>query len=66
VLRERTLSEVQLTSAASPMGDDRPDGARDGHGFLLPVALFVAALIATLALTFIWHRIVEEHFRELA
>ncbi len=53
-LRERTLSEVQLTSAASPIADDRPDGARDGHGFLLPVALFVAALIATVALTFIW------------
>ncbi len=53
-LRERTLSEIQLTSAASPLGDDHPDGARDGHGFLLPVALFVAALIAALALTFIW------------
>jgi hypothetical protein len=24
-LRERTLSEIQLTSAASPMGDDRPE-----------------------------------------
>jgi RNA polymerase sigma factor (sigma-70 family) len=53
-LRERTLSEVQLTSAASSIGDDSPDGPRDGHGFLLPVALFVAALIAALALTFIW------------
>jgi RNA polymerase sigma factor (sigma-70 family) len=53
-LRDRTLNDVQLTSAAGPLGDDRPHGARDGHGFLLPVALFVAALIAALALTFIW------------
>jgi RNA polymerase sigma factor (sigma-70 family) len=53
-LRERTLSQVQLTSAASSIGDDRPDGPRDGHGSLLPVVLFVAALIAALALTFIW------------
>jgi RNA polymerase sigma factor (sigma-70 family) len=53
-LRERTLSQVQLTSAASSIGDESPDGPRDGHGSLLPVALFVAALIAALALTFIW------------
>jgi RNA polymerase sigma factor (sigma-70 family) len=53
-LRERTLSEIQLTSATSPMGDDRRDGARDGRSFLLPVALFVAALIAAGTLTFVW------------
>ncbi len=53
-LRERTLSEIQLTSATSHMGDDRRDGARDSRSFLLPVALFVSALIAAGTVTFIW------------
>jgi RNA polymerase sigma factor (sigma-70 family) len=54
-LRERTMSEVQLTSAASPIvGENNSAGQRDGRGFLLPVALFFAALTAALALTFIW------------
>jgi RNA polymerase sigma factor (sigma-70 family) len=56
-LRDRTLSEVQLTSAAKPMTGGRGDddvGGRDGRGFLLPVALFIAALITASALIVVW------------
>ena len=53
-LRDSTLGEVQLTSASKPIGDGRPDGSRDGKSFLLPGALFAAALIAAAASIFIW------------
>ena len=53
-LRERTLNEVRLTSASTPTGDGRRDGSRDARGFLLPGTLFVAALIAAAASTFVW------------
>jgi RNA polymerase sigma factor (sigma-70 family) len=55
-LRERTLSEVQLTSATSPMTHGHADsaGGRDSRGFILPVTAFIAALIAASALILIW------------
>ncbi len=53
-LRERTLGEVQLTSASRPLDDRRPDGSRDARSFLLPAALFIAALIAAAASIFVW------------
>jgi hypothetical protein len=53
-LRDRTLGEVQLTSASSPINDGRPDGSHDARSLLLPGALFVAALIAAAASIFIW------------
>jgi RNA polymerase sigma factor (sigma-70 family) len=54
-LRERTLSAVQLTSAASPITDEAHDGVDDGsRSFIVPVVAFVAALIAALALIFVW------------
>lgn len=53
-LRDRTLGEVELTSASKPLGDGRIDDSRDGRGFLLPAALFVAALIAAAGLTLVW------------
>jgi RNA polymerase sigma factor (sigma-70 family) len=49
-LRDSTLSQVQLTSASSalPLKDrEHRTTARTSHGYLLPVALFIAALIAT-------------------
>lgn len=48
-LRDSTLSEIQLTSASKPIGGRHPDGSRDARSFLLPGALFVAALIAAAA-----------------
>jgi hypothetical protein len=65
-LRDRTLSEVQLTSASSPLtnidddpkADDRTqsDGidAPNTHGYLIPVVVFVIALIAATAAVFMW------------
>ncbi|HEX7827274.1 MAG TPA: sigma-70 family RNA polymerase sigma factor, partial [Mycobacterium sp.] len=53
-LRDRTLGEVRLTSASKPMRNDGRGGSRDGRSFLLPGALFVAALIAATALTLVW------------
>ena len=53
-LREQTLNEVALTSAAKPIGGDRHHGARDGKGLRLPVTLFVVALIAVMTMTYIW------------
>ena len=61
-LRDATLGEVALTSAGRPLDDDHADadhthadsdGARR-PGYLLPVALFIAALIATTALVVVW------------
>lgn len=53
-LRDRTLNDVQLTSASKPMGDGRTSGSRDARSFWLPGALFAAALIAAAALTLVW------------
>ncbi len=58
-LRERTLNEVELTSAEGPILDDTQDGAgmareRAEHGFVVPVVAFIAALIAAVALIFVW------------
>jgi len=58
-LRERTLSEVRLTSASASLSDSPHDHVDEasregGRTFLLPVALFIGALIAALALTLIW------------
>jgi RNA polymerase sigma factor (sigma-70 family) len=63
-LRDRTLGEVQLTSASGPLTDDRSqaddhrraDGtdAQNTNGYLIPVAVFVIALIASMTAAFIW------------
>jgi RNA polymerase sigma factor (sigma-70 family) len=53
-LRERTLSEVQLTSAPSPIDDGGADAGRGTRNSLLPVTAFVVALLAALGLTFVW------------
>jgi RNA polymerase sigma factor (sigma-70 family) len=61
-LRERTLSEVQLTSASAPIDDgsqgSRGRGSRSrssrSRGSLLPATAFVVALIAALGLTLVW------------
>lgn len=54
-LRDRTLSEVELTSASTSM-DAGSQGARSGHGrsSVWPATAFVAALIAALGLTLVW------------
>jgi RNA polymerase sigma factor (sigma-70 family) len=48
-LRERTLSEIELTSATKPLG-----GKRDRRGPRAPVAAFVVALLAAAALAVAW------------
>lgn len=57
-LRDRTLSEIQLTSASVPLGDgthaDRANAGRNSRSSLVPVAVFVVALLAALGLTFLW------------
>ena len=58
-LRERTLSEIQLTSATTSLTGSGAyaDGAntgRDARSSLLPIAAFVVALLAALGLTFLW------------
>lgn len=58
-LRDRTLSEIQLTSASAPLGDgatrgDRAGAGRDSRSSLVPVAAFVVALLAALGLTLLW------------
>jgi RNA polymerase sigma factor (sigma-70 family) len=53
-LRDRTLSEVQLTSSASPLADGGADVDRGTRSSLLPVVAFVAALLAALGLTLVW------------
>jgi hypothetical protein len=58
-LRDRTLSEIQLTSAAAHVSDgathaDRANAGRDSRSSLVPVAAFVVALLAALGLTFLW------------
>jgi RNA polymerase sigma factor (sigma-70 family) len=58
-LRDRTLSEIQLTSAAAHLSDgathaDRANAGRDSRSSLVPVAAFVVALLAALGLTFLW------------
>lgn len=58
-LRERTLSEVQLTSATTSIGDgtrdaDAANAGRSSRSSLLPVAAFVVALLAALGLTLVW------------
>jgi hypothetical protein len=58
-LRERTLSEVQLTCAASPIGDGGADAGRGTRNSLLPVTVFVVALLAALGLTFVWINLQE-------
>jgi len=53
-LRERTLNEIQLTSAATPMGNSgvRADRATENNiSWLVPVVAFVVALLAALGLT---------------
>jgi RNA polymerase sigma factor (sigma-70 family) len=54
-LRERTLSEIQLTSASAPMGEahGRPND-QGGRSLVMPVTAFIAALIAALGLIFVW------------
>jgi RNA polymerase sigma factor (sigma-70 family) len=54
-LRERTLSEVQLTSASAPMDEahDQPND-QGGRSFVMPVTAFVAALVAAVALILVW------------
>lgn len=53
-LREHTLSQVELTAAASPYADE-PDSATVGAGgSKVPVALFVAALVAAVGVTLVW------------
>jgi DNA-directed RNA polymerase specialized sigma24 family protein len=54
-LRERTLSEVQLTSAATPMDDTHSQpNDQGGRSFVLPVTAFIAALIVAVALILFW------------
>jgi RNA polymerase sigma factor (sigma-70 family) len=58
-LRDRTLSEIELTSASAPLGDGAPRGdraaaGRNSRSSLVPVAAFVVALLAALGLTFLW------------
>ncbi len=48
-LRERTLGEVELTSASRSLPKEQR-----GNGYVLPAALFVGALIAAAALIYIW------------
>lgn len=48
-LRDRTLREVELTSASGPI----PDNKRN-HGYALPAGLFLGALIAAMAVVFVW------------
>jgi hypothetical protein len=49
-LRERTLSEIELTSASKSIGD----AGRGTRSSLAPIAAFVLALLAALGLTFFW------------
>lgn len=61
-LRERTLNEVELTSAASRLAGETDDTAHGGdakvgrntRNSVLPVTAFVAALLATLGLIFVF------------
>ena len=46
-LRERTLNEIQLTSEATPVGDNN-------NGWFAPVVAFVVGLLAVLGLTFVF------------
>ncbi|MEO3757420.1 sigma-70 family RNA polymerase sigma factor [Mycobacterium sp. B14F4] len=48
-LRERTLTEVELTSASRSLSGQRRD-----QGYLLPATLFLGALVAAMALIFLW------------
>jgi RNA polymerase sigma factor (sigma-70 family) len=51
-LRERTLGEIQLTSATRPSTDDA--SRHENPNSLLPITAFVVALLAALGLTFAW------------
>jgi len=58
-LRDRTLSQVELTCAASPTPGattrrDSADAGRNTSSSLVPIAAFVSTLLAALALTFVW------------
>jgi RNA polymerase sigma factor (sigma-70 family) len=53
-LRDRTLSEIQLTSAARPIGDDSGNVGHGTRSSALPVAAFLVAFLAALGLTFLW------------
>jgi hypothetical protein len=58
-LRERTLNQIQLTSASGPT-DDGGDGAcrdqvkHEDRGTLFPAAAFLIALLAAVGLSFVW------------
>jgi RNA polymerase sigma factor (sigma-70 family) len=53
-LRERTLSEVQLTSASTAISNGDEAGRQGGRSFVLPVAAFILALVAALTLIAVW------------
>ena len=55
-LRDRTLGEIELDSGATPIGDEKGAGPRGRRprSSMLPAALFVAALVASLGLTVVW------------
>ena len=55
-LRDRTLGEIELDSGAIPIGDEKGAGPRGRRprSSMLPAALFVAALVASLGLTVVW------------
>lgn len=59
-LREQTLSQVQLTSAATPLTTEEDAvaesarGQRDSRSSVLPIAAFVAALLAMLGAVVLW------------
>jgi RNA polymerase sigma factor (sigma-70 family) len=61
-LRDQTLNEIQLTSASSSLSGNTDESAyhcganapRNQRSSLLPVTAFVGALLAALALTFVW------------
>ena len=53
-LRDRTLGEIELDAASTPLGNDHDSGTRSRHSSMMPAVLFIAALVAALGLTVVW------------
>jgi RNA polymerase sigma factor (sigma-70 family) len=53
-LRERTLSEIALTSTAMPLTADATIAGQGNRSSVLPITAFVVALLAALGLTSVW------------
>jgi RNA polymerase sigma factor (sigma-70 family) len=53
-LRERTLGQVQLTSATRPLAVGAAGARRGNRSSVLPITAFVVALLAALGSTVVW------------